>query len=642
MTSIQLKTVNNQYEIFTSNKFFKEYNYTKEDYVNNPIIQFRYMCYKMIPFIKTILIPNIQQKSYYEAVFVEFRILPHIEFIIRNSILKLGRKWSFTIICGNLNYEFMVNMCKSISTNITIIKRECDNMTQEEYSNMLITTEFWNTFYGNKILIQQEDTLMFKSNIGDFINYDFIGAPFPSNSNDTPNKVGNGGFSLRSKHKMLEIISKCNINDLSINLSTVDYMSYRKLNTPPEDVYFSKNLQDFKIGNVADWTVASSFSSETVFNKDSLGCHKLWIGTNEWKSHIKRVFNFKLYKPNSNLQNYLHYLNRPEILDITNKRDNVFDIDLYFYAKVNNIEYYPKLNSLYDHMHKNGLRGLLYHPSQLLNLYPNAQLYTFLDNLYVVHNNDTILTIQEFVNKYIYNSSFEYLADLTINIKYNTLNDQYDLILLVFIDDAQKGIDLLNKIIEYKKIEPEFNIAFCFHKNIYKYHSTALKKTIKDNFDLYSIYVSAEFGSDIIPTLLMYNDIIKTHNFKHIIKLHTNSCSTHYMNSVSYLLRSPIKELITYSKDNSNCIGYSYLDISTEAYNNYINNLYKSDINVNFSYVPGSVFYTNNVVMIRVLSVLKNISFRYLFLNYLYDATAINDHFTHVHFLERLFGIVKL
>ena len=207
-----LKTVSNKYEIFTLKNFFEEYNYTKEDYINNPIIQFRYMCYKMTPFIKTVLIPKIQKKSYYEAVFVEFRIFPHIELIIRNAILKLGSKWSFSIVCGNKNLTFITNMCKSISDNIKIIKYEIDNMTQEEYSNMVMTTDFWNSLNGEKILIFQEDTLIFKNNIDDFIEYDFIGAPFPSNSNDTPNRVGNGGFSLRSKSKMIEVITKCNIS----------------------------------------------------------------------------------------------------------------------------------------------------------------------------------------------------------------------------------------------------------------------------------------------------------------------------------------------------------------------------------------------------------------------------------------------
>jgi hypothetical protein len=216
INNVNTKIVN-KYETITLKQFLKEYNCTKEDYTKSNHIQFRYLCYKMIPFIKSILLPKIPKKSYYESVFIEFRIFPHIEFIIRNAILKLGSSWSFTIICGNINYESVMNICNTISSNINIIKYNVDNISQQEYSDLLMTKEFWINFHGDKILIQQEDTLMFKDNIMDFINYDYVGAPFPSDSNDTPNKVGNGGFSLRTKNKMIEVITKCDINNFCIN-----------------------------------------------------------------------------------------------------------------------------------------------------------------------------------------------------------------------------------------------------------------------------------------------------------------------------------------------------------------------------------------------------------------------------------------
>jgi hypothetical protein len=639
INNINTKIVN-KYETVTLKQFLQEYNCTKEDYYKSNHIQFRYMCYKMIPFIKSVLLPKIPKKSCYESVFIEFRIFPHIEFLIRNAILKLGSSWSFTIICGTTNYEFILNICNTISPNINIIKYDVYNINQQEYSDLLMTKEFWNNFHGDKILIQQEDTLMFKNNIMDFIKYDYIGAPFPSDSNDTPNKVGNGGFSLRTKSKMTEVITKCDINNFFINSSTEQYMRYRNLKNPPEDIYFSKNLQDFDIGTVADWTVASTFSSESVFNKDSLGCHKLWSCTKEWKQHIKNMFHFKIYKHNSHIKKYLHFLNKPEILDITKDRNNAFDIDFYFYSKANNIDY-KKPHFLIDHMYKNGLHGFLYHPKQLLNLYPDLQFYTFLNNIYTVDNNCAIYTIQEFVNKYIYNSGFDYLTELSISKKYCNLNCNYSLLLLVFIGDEKIGVDLINKITEYKKIENEMNVAFCFHKNIYN-SSTDLKKMIKDNFEFYSIYISNEFGNDILPTLLMYNDINKKHEFKHIIKLHTKTNKVQYENYTNFLLNVPINVLTTQKMDNCNCIGYTYIDNSQELLNNEIKKLYQSQINMNYLFVPGTIFYTNNIVLNAVLYLMKNISYRAFFLNNLYDTNAINDNFSPIHFLERLFGIIKL
>jgi hypothetical protein len=59
-------------------------------------------------------------------------------------------------------------------------------------------------------LIFQLDTLLseqYKNNIYNFLDYDYVGAPWAFN-----HKVGNGGLSLRKKSKMLEILNKESIN----------------------------------------------------------------------------------------------------------------------------------------------------------------------------------------------------------------------------------------------------------------------------------------------------------------------------------------------------------------------------------------------------------------------------------------------
>ena len=84
------------------------------------IYKFRYLCLKLNYFLKHIPLPQIKKNSLYEAVFIDFRILPHIEFIIRNAIYRLGSNWSFTVICGSNNYDLINSICKSISINIKI------------------------------------------------------------------------------------------------------------------------------------------------------------------------------------------------------------------------------------------------------------------------------------------------------------------------------------------------------------------------------------------------------------------------------------------------------------------------------------------------------------------------------------------
>jgi hypothetical protein len=256
--------------------FCKIMNLNKTQVLKNCKQEFRYFCYKYIENIRKIELPIITINNYYEAVLIEFRCLPHLEFLIRNSINKLGNKWSQTIICGNDNYDYMTRIVSMIERDIKIVKLDYNNIDVNIYNKLLMTTDFWNNIVGEKILIYQEDTCIFKSNIDEFLEWDYIGAPFLKSCNDTPNCVGNGGLSLRTKRIMIEVINKIHYIDTIFNSSTINYMKSVKLIIPPEDVYFSKNMQDFGIGKVADWDTAYSFSSESIVNKDSFGGHGIW------------------------------------------------------------------------------------------------------------------------------------------------------------------------------------------------------------------------------------------------------------------------------------------------------------------------------------------------------------------------------
>ena len=263
--------------------FCNEYNVNKNDVYNNSKIEFRYFCYRYIDYIRNIELPKITQLNNNEAVLIEYRCFPHLEFLIRNTINKLGEGWSHTIICGNLNYDFIVNMCNKISLEIKIIKTNYDNLDQGSYSNFLTTSEFWNMFYGEKILIYQEDSCIFRKKINNFLQWDYIGAPWPYLQNDNINGVGNGGFSLRSKSCMLKVIETISLENTVFNSSTINYMNSTGLKFGPEDVYFSLNMLKYNIGKVADRDNASLFSTESVYNKKSLGGHNFWISYKNWK-----------------------------------------------------------------------------------------------------------------------------------------------------------------------------------------------------------------------------------------------------------------------------------------------------------------------------------------------------------------------
>lgn len=268
------------------NEFQIIYKNNKDEIFNNPKIEFRYFCYYYLNYIRQLELPKIEINKNYEAVLIEYRCFPHLEFIIRNAIFKLDLNWSHTIICGNLNYEFILDITKNISDKIKVIKTNYDNLNQSTYSELLSTVNFWNNFNGEKILLYQEDSVIFKSNINKFLKWDYIGAPWPINQDDNPNGVGNGGFSLRSKQCMIDVINKISIKNTNFNNSTLKYMKNSNLSVGPEDVYFSLNMIKYNIGKVADRKSAELFSTESIYNEKSFGGHNFWLNNKDWKNNL--------------------------------------------------------------------------------------------------------------------------------------------------------------------------------------------------------------------------------------------------------------------------------------------------------------------------------------------------------------------
>jgi hypothetical protein len=113
------------------------------------------------------------------------------------------------------------------------------------------TVDFWKKVKGKKTLIFQTDSLLLRDGIDEFLNYDYIGAPWRKPKENQ--WVGNGGLSLRTVSKMIEICE---------NYPTEEQIL--------EDIYFMKHM---KGNGVADIETAMKFSMEDVFSPNPLGVH---------------------------------------------------------------------------------------------------------------------------------------------------------------------------------------------------------------------------------------------------------------------------------------------------------------------------------------------------------------------------------
>ena len=250
---------------------------------------FQNMCLSQINIFPNHLLQNVVSNGENEAILIEFRILPHVEFIIKNAIVKLGDSFTHTIVCGNVNYLMMKQICDNISPNIKIIKLEKNNITINDYNNLFYDLSFWDMFRGNKLLFYQEDTIIFKNNMNEFLQYDYVGAPWDLEPNPNFPSVGNGGFSLRNRSMLMDILrNKVDIPD--VNFINKKHKSGYVLENIPEDIFFSLSMLKLHVGNVPDPHVASYFSTENIVNKDSLGGHQFWLNDSSWVDRMNSLF----------------------------------------------------------------------------------------------------------------------------------------------------------------------------------------------------------------------------------------------------------------------------------------------------------------------------------------------------------------
>jgi hypothetical protein len=137
---------------------------------------------------------------------------------------------------------------------ITLRNLGVENLELNGYNKLLTTKSFYDYIPTEMFLVFQTDSIIIPTHshlINTFLKYDYVGAPWIRNK-----QVGNGGFSLRRKSKMLEIIEK------------VPYPHGKN-----EDEYFSlAPIPMYK----PTFDEAKLFSVETVFSEVTFGCHKPW------------------------------------------------------------------------------------------------------------------------------------------------------------------------------------------------------------------------------------------------------------------------------------------------------------------------------------------------------------------------------
>jgi len=272
-------------EFLAFKKFFR--GNKDPEYIKKCIITFKEnedklkkMLWKQKMFIlekkyKNISFDKIPQNVGNIMVIVEPRKHPHLKAILKNMVYHLPY-WGLHIFHGTDNKQFILDIIGK-DHNITLTNMKTDNLTTNDYNNLLTSSNFWKQIKGEKVLIFQADVLLRKSNIERFLDYDYIGSPWdPLNPcvKHTTTQVGNGGFSLRSRQKsekICETYLRENIN---------------------EDVFFSQYMTIEKY-NLPDVTIAQHFSvGQETRGKNPLGLHKIYNNPYLRLDDIKELLDF--------------------------------------------------------------------------------------------------------------------------------------------------------------------------------------------------------------------------------------------------------------------------------------------------------------------------------------------------------------
>lgn len=199
-------------EIKHRNKIVEEYLLLQNDILK--------LYYKKYP-------KKLNITSEYYAVIVEPRSNHKLlEAVCRNVMYFLPENWNLVI------YSYDEEYIRGLLPDIEFLfyKTSKSSLDSIEYSNLLMSTEFWNNIPGENILIFQTDSYIMRRFTDKYIDelrkYPFVGAPykiqdlrFSSDINVaypflSNNNSMSGGFSFRSKKAMLHCIKSITLDDI--------------------------------------------------------------------------------------------------------------------------------------------------------------------------------------------------------------------------------------------------------------------------------------------------------------------------------------------------------------------------------------------------------------------------------------------
>ncbi len=202
----------------------------------------------------------------YTAIIVEPRKHKALEFVIKNMLNCLSPEWEIVLFHGTKNVDYSKKIVDTMP-RVRTVQLNVDNLDRHTYSELFTTNLIYDHIPTEMFLVFQTDSMMFKQNahlMDSFLEYDYVGAPWRVTEYPPTMKcnfIGNGGFSLRRKSKMLEIIAKHQRHDM------------------PEDLFFSTHYDDITL-HKPEYNKALTFCMDEMFHETVMATHNPWSNSN--------------------------------------------------------------------------------------------------------------------------------------------------------------------------------------------------------------------------------------------------------------------------------------------------------------------------------------------------------------------------
>jgi hypothetical protein len=161
-------------------------------------------------------------------------------------------------------------VCSTIKGDYKTVLLDENNMTTQQYSQLLYSKPFWELFEQENILVFQSDCILFRPIDPEFFEFDFIGALCGDLSEH--HFVINGGLSLRTKSGML---------------TALEHVTSDDMRSRPEDVVFTRIMRNnpdvFKLPKIRD---CYKFAIESIGDiRSAIGFH----GTDKYYTDAAQV-----------------------------------------------------------------------------------------------------------------------------------------------------------------------------------------------------------------------------------------------------------------------------------------------------------------------------------------------------------------